>query len=401
MNVNHEEKSRKVWIVVLLGLLTAIGPLSMDMYLPALPIVASDLDTTASLAQLSLTACLIGLAAGQLIFGPLSDIMGRKRPLLYTLAIYAVVSALCAFTANIWVFVLLRFIQGFTGAAGIVIARAAARDMYVSKELTKAFALLALVNGAAPILAPISGGLILNFGSWPVVFLVIAAIGVLLLLSVSFMFGETLDESNRSEGNVFAVIKTFGDLFRDKVFMGIAFTQALIMTAMFAYIAGSPFVLQNIYGVSPQQFSLIFAMNGLGIIVAAQAAGRLSSFMHEVRILLMGVLMSVTGSVVLVVVVLLELSLLPMLIALILVASSVGLVTTTAFSLGMQNQKKSAGSASAFLGLLPFIGGAVVSPIVGMAGDEAAWPLGLVTILCSMAALIIFLGFVKQQPAID
>ncbi len=130
MNVNHEEKSRKVWIVVLLGLLTAIGPLSMDMYLPALPIVASDLDTTASLAQLSLTACLIGLAAGQLIFGPLSDIMGRKRPLLYTLAIYAVVSALCAFTGNIWVFVLLRFIQGFTGAAGIVIARAAARDIY-------------------------------------------------------------------------------------------------------------------------------------------------------------------------------------------------------------------------------------------------------------------------------
>ncbi len=230
---------------------------------------------------------------------------------------------------------------------------------------------------------------------------VVTGLVVLLLLSVSFMFGETLDESNRSEGNVFAVIKTFGDLFRDKVFMGIAFTQALIMTAMFAYIAGSPFVLQNIYGVSPQQFSLIFAMNGLGIIVAAQAAGRLSSFMHEVRILLMGVLMSVTGSVVLVVVVLLELSLLPMLIALILVASSVGLVTTTAFSLGMQNQKKSAGSASAFLGLLPFIGGAVVSPIVGMAGDEAAWPLGLVTILCSMAALIIFLGFVKQQPAID
>lgn len=137
MNMNHEEKSRKVWIVVLLGLLTAIGPLSMDMYLPALPIVASDLDTTASLAQLSLTACLIGLAAGQLIFGPLSDILGRKRPLLYTLAIYAVVSALCAFTANIWVFVLLRFIQGFTGAAGIVIARAAARDMYVGKELTK------------------------------------------------------------------------------------------------------------------------------------------------------------------------------------------------------------------------------------------------------------------------
>ncbi|WP_342389179.1 multidrug effflux MFS transporter [Salinicoccus bachuensis] len=401
MNLTQEEKTRKFWIVVLLGLLTAIGPLSMDMYLPALPIVATDLDTTASLAQLSLTACLIGLAAGQLIFGPLSDIMGRKRPLLYTLAIYAVVSALCAFTGNIWVFVLLRFIQGFTGAAGIVIARAAARDMYMGKELTKAFALLALVNGAAPILAPISGGMILSFGSWPVVFLVIAAIGVLLLLSVSFMFKETLEESNRSEGSMFAVVKTFGDLFKDKVFMGIAFTQALIMSAMFAYIAGSPFVLQNIYEVSPQQFSLIFAMNGLGIIVAAQVAGRLSSSVDEVRILLVGVSMSVIGSLLLILVVVLELSLLPMLIALLLVVSSVGMVSTTAFSLGMQNQKKSAGSASAFLGLLPFIGGALVSPLVGMAGDEAAWPMGLVIILCSIGALLIFLGFVRHRPVAD
>ena len=183
--------------------------------------------------------------------------------------------------------------------------------------------------------------------------------------------------------------------------MGIAFTQALIMSAMFAYIAGSPFVLQNIYEVSPQQFSLIFAMNGLGIIVAAQAAGRLSSTVDEVRILLVGVSMSVVGSLLLIVVVMLALPLLPMLIALLLVVSSVGMVSTTAFSLGMQNQKKSAGSASAFLGLLPFIGGALVSPLVGMAGDEAAWPMGLAIILCSIGAPIIFFGFVRQRPAVD
>lgn len=401
MNMSKEEKRRKFWIVVLLGLLTSIGPLSMDMYLPALPIVAADLDTTVSLTQLSLTACLIGLAAGQLIFGPLSDIMGRKRPLLYTLAIYAVVSALCAFTGNIWLFVLLRFLQGFTGASGIVIARAAARDMYAGKELTKAFALLALVNGAAPILAPISGGMILNFGSWPSVFLVIAAIGVILLLAVFFMLDETLGESDRSEGSVLAVVKTFGELFKDKVFMGIAFTQALVMSAMFAYIAGSPFILQNIYGVSPQQFSLIFALNGLGIIAAAQVAGKLSSFMSETRILLMGVSMCVIGSLLLMVVVMLELSLLPMLIALLLVVSSVGAVSTMAFSLGMQNQRKSAGSASAFLGLLPFIGGALVSPLVGVAGEDAAWPMAVVIILCSIGALMIYFGFVKHQPVVD
>ena len=155
----------KLWFVLILGSLTAFGPLSMDMYLPALPIVAVDLQTTASLAQLSITACLLGLAAGQLLFGPLSDIHGRRRPLLYTLLIYMVVSLLCAFSPNIWVFVGLRFVQGFAGAAGIVIARASARDMYSGKDLTKFIALLALVNGAAPILAPIFGGAVLRWVS--------------------------------------------------------------------------------------------------------------------------------------------------------------------------------------------------------------------------------------------
>lgn len=392
-----EQKVNKFWIIVLLGMLTAIGPLSMDMYLPALPIVATDLNTSASLAQLSLTACLIGLAAGQLIFGPLSDIKGRKRPLLYTLAIYAIVSALCAFSTNIWLFVALRFIQGFTGAAGIVIARAAARDIYAGKDLTKAFALLALVNGAAPILVPITGGFILNFGSWPVVFLLIALIGFVLLLSVMFMLEETLPEDNRSEGTILAVVKTFDELFKDKVFMGIAFTQALIMSSMFAYIAGSPFVLQNIYEVTPQQFSLIFAVNGIGIILAAQIAGRLSATVDEVKILLIGVIMALTGGVLLSVVIIFELSLIPTLIALLLVVSSVGMVSTTSFSLGLKSREKSAGSASAFLGLLPFIGGGIVSPLVGIAGDQAAWPLGVVILICSVSSLIIFMTLVWKS----
>lgn len=392
-----EQRVNKLWIIILLGMLTAIGPLSMDMYLPALPIVSSDLDTTASLAQLSLTACLIGLAVGQLIFGPLSDIKGRRKPLLYTLIIYAVVSALCAFSTNIWIFVILRFIQGFTGAAGIVIARAAARDIYAGKDLTKAFALLALVNGAAPILAPVTGGFILNFGSWPLVFILISLIGLVLLLSVAFMLDETLSEENRSEGSVLAVVKTFGDLFKDKVFMGIAFTQALIMSGMFAYIAGSPFILQNIYQVTPQQFSIIFAVNGIGIIVAAQVAGRLSATIDEVKILLIGVVMSLLGSVILGFVIVLELSLIPIIIALFMVVSSVGMVSTTSFSLGLKTRSKSAGSASAFLGLLPFIGGGIVSPVVGIAGDQAAWPLGIITLICSVSSLIIFITLVWKS----
>jgi DHA1 family bicyclomycin/chloramphenicol resistance-like MFS transporter len=339
----HQEFKLKYGIIALLGMLTAIGPLSLDMYLPALPTISTDMETAASSVQLSLTACLLGLAVGQLIFGPLSDIQGRKKPLLFTLLIYTVVSLLCAFQTNIWVFVALRFIQGFTGAAGIVIARAVVRDMYAGVALTKAFAFLALINGAAPILAPVSGGFILNFGSWKLVFLVIAVIGLLMFLSVAFWLKESLLVSERSEGSVFQVVQTFGSLLKDKVFMGIALTQALVMSSMFAYISGSPFVLQNIYEVTPQQFSLIFALNGIGIIVAAQLAGRLSASFSAAKILNAGALVSIIGSIMLMVTILMNAPLFIMIVSLFLVVSSVGLVSASSLSLGMQNQKKNAG----------------------------------------------------------
>jgi MFS transporter, DHA1 family, multidrug resistance protein len=397
---NQADKAKplgKLWIVLLLGSLTAFGPLSLDMYLPALPFVAEDMQTTTSLAQLSLTACLLGLAIGQLIFGPLSDIKGRRKPLVITLVIYAIASLLCALSPSIWVFIGLRFVQGLTGAAGIVIARASARDMYSGKELTKFVALLALVNGAAPILAPISGGVILNFSSWNGVFIILSVIGLIMFLSVLFFLPETLPEQNRSEGSLFAVFRAFGDLVKNRVFMGVAFTQAFVSTSMFAYIAGSPFVLQNMYDVTPQQFSILFAVNGAGIIIAAQAAGRLSSVVSEVKLLFVGVTISFIGSCLLVIVVVKGLPLLALTVALFLVVSSVGLVSTTCFSIGMQTQGKSAGSASAFLGLLPFVGGAIAAPLVGIAGDQTAVPMGIIIFVCSASAMSIYLFFVRRN----
>lgn len=385
-----------VWVVLLLGSLTAFGPLSMDMYLPALPTVAEDLQTTTSLAQLSLTACLIGLAVGQLIFGPLSDIHGRRKPLIFTLIVYAVASVLIAFSGQIWLFIALRFIQGISGAAGIVIARASARDMYVGKELTKFIALLALVNGAAPILAPIIGGLILKFATWQTVFYTLGAIGLLMFIAVLFFLPETLPIEKRAQGGILAVVSTFGRLMKDPVFMGIALTQAFISSSMFAYIAGSPFVLQNIYHVTPQQFSLFFALNGLGIIIAAQITARLANKYQEIQLLLVGILISFSGSILLLIVIWQQLSLTMMAIALLLVVSSLGMVSTTAFSLGMEAQGDAAGSASAFLGLLPFLGGGLVSPLVGIKGDLTAWPMGIVIIVCSSSALLIYLIFVRK-----
>ncbi|PAQ14651.1 MFS transporter [Bacillaceae bacterium SAOS 7] len=387
----------KTWIVLILGSLTAFGPLSMDMYLPALPMVAEDLHTTTSLAQLSLTACLLGLAIGQLIFGPLSDIQGRRKPLISTLIIYSIASVLCAFSPNIWILVFLRFVQGLTGAAGIVIARASARDLYSGKELTKFVSLLALVNGAAPILAPISGGAVLNFTSWPAVFIILGVIGLIMFVAVFFFLPETLPIHHRSESSLKATLKTFRVLLKNRSFMGLALTQALIMASMFAYIAGSPFVLQNIYGVTPQQFSILFAINGGGIILTAQVAGRLSSTISEVKLLFSGVLMAFIGGVLLIVVVLAKLPLIAMVIALFLIVSSVGVVSTTAFSLSMQSQGKAAGSASALLGLLPSIGGALVSPLVGMAGDENALPMGIIILSCNLIALFAYFFLIHKR----
>ncbi len=387
----------KLRLVFVLGLLTAFGAVSMDMYLPALPNVAADLDASTSLVQMSLTACLVGLGLGQVFFGPLSDIYGRRNLLIITLIGYTIASLLIAWSTTIAFFITLRFIQGFTGAAGVVIARAAARDLYSGKDLTKFLALLALVNGSAPILAPVIGGVVLNFTTWIGVFYVLAFIGIVALLAVLLFLPETLADENRAERGLFSVLKTFSTLLTNRYFMGIALTQGLVMASMFAYIAGSPFILQNIYGVSPQQFSFLFALNGIGIIIAAQLTGRLASYFKEMHLLCAGTLLSFTGSLFLAFVVWQQLPLFYMAIALFLIVSSVGIVTTTSFSLAMETQGKSAGSASAFLGLLPFVFGGIVAPLVGLAGEASAIPMAIVIFTCSTIAVIMFFIAFKKD----
>lgn len=395
----QEKLPNRLILILILGSLSAFGPLSMDMYLPALPAVTEDLHTTASFTQLSITTCLLGLAVGQLIFGPLSDFQGRRKLLLMTLVLFTLSSILCAVSSNIWLFVGFRFAQGCSAAAGIVISRAATRDIYSGKELTKFIALLAMVMGAAPILSPIIGGLILQWTNWQTIFYMLAIIGAIMFLAVYFLLPETLAEEKRTKGNIFAIVTSFGTLLKDRVFIGIAFSQSLISMGMFAYIAASPFVLQNIYDVSPQQFSFIFAFNGLGIVVMAQLAGRLAGTMDEAKLLFYGITQAVVGSVLLLVVTLMTLPLWHMMVALFLVVSSVGIVNTTSFSLAMNRQGERAGSASALLGILPFGGGAIVSPLVGIAGEFNAVPMGIVIFACSLLSFTIYASFVKVKIA--
>lgn len=395
----QEKLPHRFILLLVLGSLSAFGPLSMDMYLPALPAVTEDLHTTASFTQLSITTCLLGLAVGQLVFGPLSDFQGRRNLLLITLVLFTLSSILCAVSSNIWLFVGFRFAQGFTAAAGIVISRAATRDLYSGKELTKFVALLAMVMGVAPILAPIIGGIILKWANWQTIFYMLALIGAIMFFAVFFLLPETLSEEKRTKGNIFAIVASFGALFKDRIFIGIAFSQSFISMGMFAYIAASPFVLQNIYGVSPQQFSLIFAFNGLGIIIMAQLAGKLAETIDESKLLFYGVSQAVVGSILLLLVTFMTSSLWLMIVALFLVISSVGTVNTTSFSLAMNRQGERAGSASAFLGILPFGGGAIVSPLVGLAGEFNAIPMGIVIFCCTLLSFIIYTLFVKVKIA--
>ncbi|WP_310237361.1 multidrug effflux MFS transporter [Brevibacillus nitrificans] len=390
-------RSRRLGIAAILGSLSAFGPLSLDMYLPALPMLETDLQTTTSMAQMSLTACLIGLSVGQLFAGPLSDVQGRRKPLLFGLVLYALSSFLCAVAPSIWTFLLLRLVQGMAGSAGIVIARATVRDMYAGTELTKFFALLMLINGIAPIAAPIVGGQLLQVTSWHGVFVVLALIGVIMFFTVMFGLPETLPAEKRSKGGLGNTLTTFKNLVKDRTFMGYALSQGLVTAAMFAYISGSPFVFQEIFGVSPQMFSLIFAVNGIGIIIASQITGKLAGKVKETKLFVTGISIAAIAGITLLAMILLGAGLFPVLVPLFFTVSCVGIVGATGFSLAMANQSKAAGSASALQGLISFIGGGIVAPLVGLGGSSTAVPMGLVIAATTIGATLCYVFMIRRK----
>ncbi len=384
-------QTRRLRTAIILGSLSAFGPLSIDMYLPALPILTKDLHTNASLAQFSLTACLLGLALGQLVSGSQSDVRGRRIPLLIGLAGYTFSSLLCAISPSIWGLILIRFIQGFAGSAGIAISRAIVRDLYSGSEMIKFFALLMLVNGVGPILAPIIGGQLLQYTSWRGVFLVLSLVGMVMLIAVFFALPETLLIQSRSQAGLINILVTFRVLISDRVFMCYALPQGLVMAAMFAYISGSPFVIQNIFGASPQMYSIFFAINGLGIIIAGQITSRLASRITGIKLFIGGLVLAAMGGISLLTMILSGAGLASILTTLFVVVSSVGVVSTAGSSLAMENYGHSAGSASALLGLFAFVIGAIVAPLVGLGGENTAVPMGIVIAVTEVGAILCYM----------
>lgn len=391
--------SARVRLLIILGALSAFGPLSIDMYLPGLPALLTDFNTGASQIQLTLSACLIGLAVGQLVAGPISDTFGRRTPLLIGLVGYAVASILCAFAPSIGVLIALRFVQGFAGAAGIVIGRAIVRDMHSGQAAARYFSMLMLVNGSAPILAPIIGGQILRFTPWQGVFVALALIGVALFLAAFLGIRETLPPERRQGGGVAGTLRTFRRLVTDRSFIGYAAALGLSIAAMFSYISGSPFVLQEIYGVSPQQFSFLFGMNAFGIVVAGQINARLIGRVPLKRLLGGGILASTSGGILLLLTVAVLGGALPMvLISLFMVVASLGFIMPNATALALSAHPTTAGSASALLGLLQYLVGALAAPLVGIGGEDTALPMAVVIATLGSSALIVYFLFVRGIP---
>ncbi len=365
----------------------------MDMYLPGLPALTRDLGASASTGQLTLTGCMLGIAAGQLFTGPLSDSLGRRRPLLTGLAGYVAASLACAAAPSVSSLIVLRFIQGTLGGAGVVIARTVVRDLFSGSAAARVFALLMAVTGAAPVLAPLIGGQALAVTSWRGIFVLLAAIGVPLFLATLLWLPETLAPERRHGGGLRRTLRTFGRLLADRRFLPTAMSFALSFGAMFAYIAGSSFVLEEVYGISPQVFSLVFAMNSAGLIAMSQLGGHIVGRVGAHALLRWGICGVAFGSVSTLIVTLSHAGLAPLLGSLFVIMAANGLVFPNATAVALADQEGKLGSASALLGMAQFGTGALVAPLVGLGGPHDALPMAVVIGAFGLSALAVNLVF--------
>ncbi|MFJ6661025.1 multidrug effflux MFS transporter [Streptomyces sp. NPDC091377] len=392
-------------VTLILGGLTATPPLAMDMYLPALPEVTDSLHAPAATVQLTLTACLAGMALGQLVVGPMSDRWGRRRPLLAGLALYVVATLLCAFAPTVEALIAFRLVQGLAGSAGIVIARAVVRDLYDGVEMARFFSTLMLISGVAPIVAPLIGAQILRGTDWRGVFLVLTVVGVLLALVVSARLPETLAPADRHAGGVGQALRAMRGLLADPPFAGYMLAGGFAFASLFAYIAASPFVVQEIYGASAQTYSLLFGLNSIGLVICGQINGRvLVGRVSLDRVLAVGlgiVVLAATALLLMTSGVFGEVGLWPVAGGLFVLMSAMGLTLPNAQTLALLRVKHAAGSASALLGTSSFLIGAIASPLVGVAGEHTAVPMAVVQLAAALLAVGCFLGMCRPWTGRD
>lgn len=390
-----------VRLTIILGTLSAFGPLSIDMYLPGLPTIGREFGTDTAAAQQSLSAFFIGLALGQAFYGPIADRVGRKKPLLFGCILYTIASLGCIFAPTMGSLIGLRFAQALGGCAGMVIARSVVRDLFDARESARIYSFLMLVMGLAPITAPLIGGQLLIFFGWRSIFVLLAAFGLICVLLVLFGLQETLPVERRSTAGLGQALSAYGGLLRDRQFVGFALAGGFISAGMFVYIAGSPFVLIELYGIAPEHYGWIFGANALGLIAASQLNRWLLNRYSSERILRTAISTIVGAGILLVLAAATSFGgLIGLLVPLFICIAGYGLVAPNATAAAMAPHGKQAGSASALLGTLQFSVGAIAGILVGVLHNGTALPMAAMIAGCGIASFIAFSGF-AMRPRTD
>lgn len=383
--------TRQAGLALTLGSLSAFGALAIDMYLPAMPVMAADLGARPGLIQLTLTVFVVGLGAGQLLVGPLSDAWGRRPLLLVGLAVFVAGSVGCLLAPSVGWLIAARVLQSLGAAAATVLSRAIVRDLFEGPAMTRFLSTLMLVNGVAPIVAPLVGGQLLGVASWRAIFLVLAGVGAGLLMVAVVSLPESLPDERRQPADVGAHLRTYARLCADWSYLRVVLVAALMFASVFSYISGSSFVLQEAYGLSAQQYSVVFGVNGLGIVLVGLANGMLVGRVADERTLLgVSLVVSATAGVGVLIAIAISLPLGVLLVSLFAVVSMLGPVLANATSLAMADHASAAGTASSLQGVLQFLVGGIVAAAMSAFGEGRPAAMGVAVCIPAAAALAVF-----------
>lgn len=386
------------WIL-LLALLTSLGPLSIDMYLPALPVMANAFGVPTQMVANSLPAYFLGLALGQLIYGPLSDRIGRKPPLYFGLALFSVASVLCIFAQNEWSLIAARILQALGGCVGVVIARAAIRDRLDLQTSAQAFSSMMIVMTIAPIIAPTLGAWVLQWMNWQAIFAVLACVGVVCLICVHFFFQETLAKQHRLKLNFQQVLTLYGSILKDSNFRMPMLAGCLTGGALFCYISGSSAVMMDQYGLSETAFAYLFGANAVGIMLFSTINKKISGKLGVLQRLKLGSTIQVTGALLLVIAGSLpEADLIWVMLGLFLAVSGIGFTGPNAMALAMAGQGARAGTASAVMGSVQFFCGLIGGVLLNFMLWSALLNMALLMLLFIGAGM---LATFKIKPDLD